>query len=121
MSDFSNNIRPFVETEFTLAIQARLNDDVIKEFTHLENAHVLGQESTVLHVRAHYLMLCWAIRNVEWKETLGQLFRIAGAATKTAFGLIPHGNTGGSNVSPFRALPLKPEHAAIINSARDNT
>ena len=51
-------------------------------------------------------------------EVFGQLFRIAGAATKTAFGLVPTGNTGGTNVSPFKVMPIKPELDRILKKAR---
>jgi hypothetical protein len=51
------------------------------------------------------------------KECLGQVFRIVGATTKTAIGFILSGNTGGSNVSPFKVLPVSPELAAIIAKA----
>jgi hypothetical protein len=46
------------------------------------------------------------------------LLRIAGAATKTAIGLVPHGNTGGTNISPFKRLPVPPELEQVIQSAR---
>ena len=52
------------------------------------------------------------------REVAGQLFRLVGAATKTPLGLVPEGNTGGSNVSPFRRLPIAAELQAIIDEAR---
>ncbi len=85
---------------------------------HLERAHVLGQESTYWHVHVHYLMLLWAFRYRSVREILGQVFRIVGAATKTAFGLVPQGNTGGANVSPFRKMPIAPELADVIDRAK---
>jgi len=63
------------------------------DFQHLENAHVLGQKSTYWHVKVHWLMLLLAVRNLETKEIFGQIFRMVGAATKTAIGLVPAGNT----------------------------
>ena len=115
---FNRNIRPFVEAELTLARVARISGHYTNEFMHLENAHVLGQPVTFLHVKVHCLMLMWAVRQKNPHEIFGQLFRIIGAATKTGIGLVPRGNTGGANISPFKALPLKPSHAAIITSAR---
>ena len=111
-------MRPFVEAELELACEARFLGDHIIEFSHLENAHVIGQESTYWHVKVHWLMLLWAIRNSKHKEVLGQIFRLVGAATKTVFGLVPQGNTGGANVSPFKVMPIKPEHAEIIRNAK---
>ena len=116
-SHFSKNIRPFVEAELNLASKAHSEGKGTTEFHHLENAHVLGQASTFWHVKVHWLMLCWALRNSKPKELIGQLFRIIGAATKTVFGLVPTGNTGGANVSPFKVMPVKPEYTAIIRNA----
>jgi len=84
------------------------------EFKHLENAHVLGQESTYWHIKVDVLMLVWAVRNSKLKECFGQLFRIAGAAVSTPLGLVPKGNTGGANVGPFRTMPISTEHQEII-------
>ena len=120
-SRFSKNITRFVLAELDLAIDARKSGDISAEFKHLENAHVLGQESTYWHVKVHVLMLLWALRNFQLKECFGQLFRIVGAALTTAFGLVPQGNTGGSNVSPFKVMPIKNEHQVIINEAKSNS
>lgn len=115
---FSQRIAPYVEAELADAVQARSAGNTQQEFTHLERAHVIGQESTYWHVKVHVLMLVWAVRNHSVREALGQVLRIVGAATKTAFGLVPQGNTGGANVSPFRKMPIAPELAALIQKAR---
>jgi hypothetical protein len=57
------------------------------------------------------------VRQVNIKEDLGQVIRIVGAATKTAIGFIPTGNTDGTNVNPFKVLPVSPKLAAIITKA----
>lgn len=80
---------------------------------------MLGQSSTVEHVRVHWRMFTWGWRNHSTKECIGQLLRIVGAATKTAVGLIPSGNTGGSNISPFKSLPIPDDLAATIQQARN--
>lgn len=118
LSSFARNVAPFVTAEIDLASKARNSGDIAIEFSHLENAHVIGQESTFWHVKVHVLMLLWAVRNFRAGEFSGQLVRIIGAATKTAFGLVPKGNTGGANVSPFKAMPIKAEHAVAINRAK---
>ncbi|WP_288389267.1 DUF3703 domain-containing protein, partial [uncultured Alteromonas sp.] len=41
--------------------------------------------------------------------------RIVGAATKTAIGLVPKGNTGGTDISPFKRLPISAENQAILD------
>lgn len=88
---------------------ARLIEDwgnVDGAFRHLERAHILGQSITALHVHVHLAMLRWALRNRRPLEAMGQLARIAGAATKTAIGWVPRGNTGGANVNAFRRMPI---------------
>ena len=114
-STFTTNIAPYVEAELALAASA---PDPARAFAHLENAHVLGQASTYWHVRVHWLMLRWGWRERVVREVVGQVLRIVGAATKTAVGLVPAGNTGGANVSPFRRMPLRPEHAETLRRAR---
>jgi hypothetical protein len=90
-------------------------------FAHLERAHVLGQASTLHHVRVHLRMLAWGWRRRSPREVLGQITRVIGAATKTALGWVPTGNTGGANVSPFRSMPVPPDLAQHIHRARHAT
>ncbi len=115
---FTRKIRPYVEAELALARNEQFQHNEADAFAHLENAHVLGQASTRLHVKVHIMMLLWAVKQRNLGEFCGQLFRIIGAATKTVFGLVPHGNTGGANVSPFKAMPIKPKLARVIEKAR---
>ena len=115
---YYRNIKPYVNQELENAKNAKMQDNPAAEFKHLENAHVLGQASTILHTKAHVLMLFWAIRQVNVKEGLGQVLRIVGASTKTTIGFVPFGNTGGTNVSPFKVLPVLLELAAIIAKAK---
>ena len=110
---FADDIRPYVDAELRAA-----RSDAANEFAHLERAHVLGQASTREHVRVHWRMLLWAWRHRDARELFGQVYRLAGAATKTFIGLVPTGNTGGANVSPVKPMPIDPELEAIIRRAR---
>lgn len=121
MTRFSDSIRPYIQQEVERSRQYRAVGDINKEFEYLENAHVIGQESTYYHVYAHWKMLQWGIRNQNIKEVLGQLLRIVGAAATTAIGLVPHGNTGGSNVSPFQRMPIQPRLSTIIDQAKQKS
>ena len=116
MSRYSKHIKPFVDTELLQA--AKLDNQPQLAFACLERAHVLGQASTHEHVRVHWHMFQWAIRQGNVKEQVGQLMRIIGAVTKTVFGLVPEGNTGGSNVSPFRRMPISSELRQKISLAK---
>jgi hypothetical protein len=115
---FRRRIRPHVALELAAADAAERAGDSAAAFRHLERAHVLGQALTLEHVGVHLRMFAWAVRNFRPNEAVGQLLRIAGAATKTAFGLIPQGNTGGSNVGPFRPMPVPSDLAQILATAR---
>jgi hypothetical protein len=117
MSSFAQRIRPFVQAELDAARRARAGRDARAEFAHLERAHVLSQAVTRLHVRVHVAMLLWGIRQRSVREVAGQMLRIAGAATKTWVGLVPHGNTGGANVGALRRMPIAPELQRLIDAA----
>ena len=118
MSTFGRHIRPYVESEILAAYQAEARGQPDVAFSHLERAHILGQTSTVEHVRVHWHMFLWGIRQRDVRECLGQLLRIVGAAIGTAIGLTPQGNSGGTNVIPFKSMPIPPELAALIKEAR---
>jgi len=118
MSRFYDHIRPAVEAELEVARRAEELGDAAAAFRCLERAHVLGQSSTRLHTRVHWLMLCWAVRQRDGGEAVGQLFRVLAAATKTVFGAVPHGNTGGAAVGAFRPMPIPPELQRLMDAAR---
>jgi Protein of unknown function (DUF3703) len=83
-------------------------------FARLERAHVLGQPSTLEHVRVHWRMLCWGVRQRDLREGIGQVLRMLGAAIGTPFGLVPVGNTGGARVNPFQPMDVPADLAAIL-------
>ncbi|WP_019142961.1 DUF3703 domain-containing protein [Noviherbaspirillum massiliense] len=118
MSTFGKRIRPHVTAEISRADRAEREGYAGRAFLHLERAHVLGQASTREHVRVHWRMLVWGWRRRDMREVAGQLLRLVGAATKTAIGFIPSGNTGGANISPVKRLPVPADLVAIIQAAK---
>lgn len=112
---FTKKIQPYVLDQLSRGNRLLSEDRPEEAFACLENAHVLGQRSTRWHTAAHIAMLKWAITQKDPKEALGQTLRIVGAVTKTALGWVPTGNTGGTNVSPFRPMPLSKNHQAILD------
>ena len=118
MSRFGRNIAPFVSAELSRAHDAHSDGLAYLAFFHLERAHVLGQASTCLHLRVHLRMLRWGWQQRRCGEVMGQLLRLVGALSMTAVGLVPQGNTGGSDVSPFKPMPVPPELSAMIRRAR---
>ena len=120
MKSYYDQIKPHWDREVAAAARAESNGDPHLAFRHLERAHILGQNSTRLHTQTHILMMRWGLRQPSSREVAGQLFRIVGAATKTAFGLVPAGNTGGANVSPFRTLPIPAELQILMRAAQSS-
>ena len=118
MSRFARRIRTAVQLELDAARDIEASGDPGRAFRHLERAHVLGQASTVEHVRVHWRMFTWGLRQRKPREVAGQVWRLVGAALVTGIGWLPDGNTGGANVSAFRPMPIAPELAAIIERAR---
>ena len=121
MNNFKLNITPHVENELKKAQLAYDANNFAQAFIHLENSHVLGQESTYWHVKVHYLMMLWGIKQKDSKEIFGQFIRIIGAALLTAIKGVPTGNTGGSNISPIKVMPISPEFAEIITNAKNSS
>lgn len=118
MSAYSDRIFPDVQAELDTAAAAEARGYFHTAFEHLERAHVLAQASTVLHVRVHWRMFRFALRQRLTGEAVGQAWRILAAALATPFGLVPEGNTGGAGVSGFRRLPVPDDLRRAISAAR---
>ncbi len=88
-----------------------------RAFTHLERAHVIGQISVWPHARSHWLMCRVEMRRGRGAAVLGQILRIVLGAIGSAIGVVPVGNTGGTNISMFRRLPVSPELQGIIDGS----
>jgi len=104
------------EIEWSAAQAAKAMGDLTGAFAHLERAHILGQRSTRLHVRSHVGMLRIGWLRRDPGEVVGQLIRIAAAAVLSRI-WVPHGNTGGANVSAFRSMPVPDDLRRILNDS----
>lgn len=82
---------------------------------HLERAHVIGQAHVGPHVQTHWWMLKLEWQRRRLRAVAGQAVRIVLGALGSAVGVIPVGNTGGSDISMFRRLPVAPELQAVID------
>ena len=118
MTTFAFRIKPFVQAELDAAASAEALGQFHTAFQHLERAHVLGQPATIEHVRVHWRMFRFAVRNRITGEAFGQAWRLLAASLFTAFGLVPEGNTGGSDASGFKRMPVPKELQEMIQSAR---
>lgn len=78
-------------------------------FVHLERAHVLGQLEVLPHVQVHWLMFKVEVSRRRAWAAVGQLLRIVLGGLGSAVGMVPVGNTGGSDISMFKRLPIAPD------------
>lgn len=88
--------------------------ELSKRWLLLEAAHVVGQTRLGPHLRTHLLMLDLALRDRDWHEAVGQLFRLAIAPLGHALGRLPIGNSGRSDISAFRPMPVRDDIAEMI-------
>ena len=111
-------LRDHVTKETALADASYEAGQLGVAFRHLERAHVLGQSITADHTRVHWRMLKIGWKRRDAREVFGQIIRILGAATKTAFGIYPKGNTGGADVYFFKPMPIPEDLQAILDRSR---
>jgi Protein of unknown function (DUF3703) len=97
------------DNEIALAKEFIARGDRETGFAHIERAHVIGQAFVVPHARSHWLMLKVELRRRQPVAAFGQVVRIALGVLGSAVGVVPVGNTGGSNVSMFKRMPIAPE------------
>ncbi|CAN5169150.1 hypothetical protein BH11PSE11_BH11PSE11_18400 [soil metagenome] len=102
--------------EAEMKVARRLIDEGALDaaFARLEIAHVLGQRHVGRHVRSHWLMLKIGYQRRSTREIGGQLLRIILGAAGSSIGVVPTGNTGGTNISMFRQLPVSPELQILL-------
>lgn len=94
--------------------------DLQRAFGHLERAHVIGQRFVGAHTQAHWLMLGVELRRKRIGAAFGQVIRLILGVIGSAVGVVPTGNTGGTDISMFKRLPIAPELQRIIDGADPN-
>jgi protein tyrosine phosphatase (PTP) superfamily phosphohydrolase (DUF442 family) len=102
------------ENEVALAVQLMRSGSRDDAFTHLERAHVLGQQSVRAHVLSHWLMLKIGFNRREPMAVFGQALRIVLGAAGSAVGVVPRGNTGGTDVSMFKSMAIDPQLSRVM-------
>lgn len=106
------------DREMAQAIALIEAGDIDGGFAHLERAHVIGQAHVIPHVQSHWHMLrVYMIRGSAF-AVFGQAIRIVFGALGSAVGVVPTGNTGGSDISMFRRMPIDPDLQAIIDGEK---
>jgi hypothetical protein len=94
------------DAEMAVAYRCYRKRRLHQAFKHLETAHVLGQRYVVPHVQTHWLMLKIGLRRHSTGEVVGQTIRIVLGAIGSAVGVVPTGNTGGTDIGMFKRLPV---------------
>ncbi len=111
--------RQAFEGEMAQALALIEAGDISSGFLHLERAHVLGQAHVIPHVRSHWHMLRVEVKRDRPVAVIGQAVRIVFGALGSAVGAVPTGNTGGSDISMFRRMPIDPLLQKLIDGKSD--
>lgn len=109
------SLKAAFECEMVEARRCYRGGPLDQAFSHLEIAHVLGQRHVVPHIRTHWLMLKIGLRRRSAVEVFGQAVRIVLGALGSAVGVVPIGNTGGTDISMFKRLPIAEDIAHIVD------
>jgi hypothetical protein len=107
-------LRHAFETEMATSARLYAQGEWAAAFRHLETAHVLGQHHVMPHARTHYWMLKIGIQRRALGEVWGQAVRIVLGMVGSAVGIVPRGNTGGTDIGMFKRLPLDPGIEKLI-------
>jgi hypothetical protein len=111
------SLRLAFDREIALGRALIATGDLEGAFRHLERAHVLGQRAVGPHAKTHWMMLKIELRRRRLRAVFGQAVRLCLGVVGSAVGVVPIGNTGGSDVSMFKRLPIAPELQAIIDGS----
>lgn len=115
MKPMNDARRAAFDAELRQAEELIAVDQLARAFTHLERAHVLGQTFVWPHARSHWLMCRIELRRRRGAAAWGQVVRIILGSIGSALGVVPVGNTGGTNVGMFERMPVSPELQRIID------
>ncbi|WP_408096349.1 DUF3703 domain-containing protein [Peredibacter sp. HCB2-198] len=88
------------------------DDDKIRH--HLGRAHVLSQNSVTKHLYVHWLMFAYALKNMDLKETFGQLLRLFVTIPGHMMGRVPRGNIGWSTVGLTEVMQVPEDLKSVL-------
>ena len=103
------------DSEIALAKELIAKGELEASFRHLERAHIIGQAFVLPHAKSHWLMFMVECRRKRAKAAFGQVIRIGLGMLGSAVGVVPVGNTGGTDVSMFKRMPIDAELQKIID------
>jgi hypothetical protein len=109
-------LRPYYNQELSKYQNYLEHNELGLAWRHLERAHVIGQSYPLEHSYTHWKMLQFGFMIKNTKEILGQIPRLLIGGIKSFVGKVPLGNTGGSNVSPLKSMPIEEDLAEILEN-----
>jgi len=86
---------------FSLINKSKTSVGYEPSLNYLEEAHVLSQTSSYLHLYVHWLMFKLALKHRDYKEVLGQVPRLLLAVPGSLLGMAPQGNLGSTKMGIF--------------------
>ncbi len=110
--DKKSEIIKIFQNEFELFKKSHSIED---KWSRLERMHILGQMYFVLHFQVHLLMLILAIKQINLKEALGQVLRLALVTPGHIFQRLPKGNVGTTRVSAFAPMAVPEDLKSLLN------
>lgn len=107
------------QVEVQHALKARRQQNWSEAWSHLERAHILGQQQFIPHLQSHWLMLKLAVDQSDWTEIRGQLLRLLLTPIGHLTGRLPLGNPGSSRYPVLQALPVPDDLQSLLSGTKD--
>jgi hypothetical protein len=107
------NLKKNIEKEMKKGVFFYNKNDLDNAFNHFERAHILGQSYIIAHTKSHFWMFKIGFKRKKIKEMIGQLLRMVASILFSKF-WVPRGNTGGTNVNPFKKMDLPEDLKEIL-------
>ncbi len=116
MTDVKRDRRKqLIANELAAYRAARATNDVQTALAALERVHIVSQPYLGPHLANHMAMFSFAVDQRDWREAAGQIGRLVLAPLGSLTGRIPIGNTGRSNVSAFKPMPIPKDLREIMD------
>ncbi len=112
-------LKPYFEKELKQYQIAFKMNDLPQAWTHLERAHIIGQQYPMEHTYVHWKMLQFGFYIKSTKEVIGQIPRLVFGGIKSFVGKVPIGNPGGAQVSALRSFSVAPDLQSILDRVKE--
>ena len=107
-------LRQAYRGELAQAREAERAADLERALRHLARAHILSQRYAFAHAATHLRMLRIGLLRRRPREVLGQASRTLAALLFSRI-WVPLGNTGLTDVSAFRPMPVPEDLARLLD------